>query len=364
MIPTASLPDYVFRGGEQVWRPPFSARQVELYGLVTQAHKPAIDLLLQRDLVLPSGGAVDYRCAHENVIVTFGLIERESSGDPVDSQRGYLTEREVSVWCLVADMNAGGRLVWYLPYIYTDSEQTIATGREVFGYPKQLGYFDDGFIGALAGPAAGSTTIQTLAIDPFDPDERAVKRDMISIERVPGAGAIASQPSILQELELFFPHGLSVDPGLPSGPLGAPSGTITVAGSAPPARRPGLPPWITGILSALEGKVLTGDPSDLILDLVSNPTLVFLKQFRDITCATKACYQAVTEAPLAIDVVGADYEMLDPSLFRLTIENWASDPVARELGIDAGAPIIPDRAFRATFGFDIQLGLEVWRAPT
>ena len=38
---------------------------------------------------------------------------------------------EVSVWCLVADVNAGGRLGWYLPYVFTDSPQTMATGREV-----------------------------------------------------------------------------------------------------------------------------------------------------------------------------------------------------------------------------------------
>ena len=40
MIPAANLPDYVFRGGEQVWRPPFSARQVELYGFVMPGLTP------------------------------------------------------------------------------------------------------------------------------------------------------------------------------------------------------------------------------------------------------------------------------------------------------------------------------------
>jgi len=128
LIPRSYLPDYVDRGGEQVWRPPARARKVDLYGFVIPADQSAIDLLLERDLVHPSGGAVDYRCAHKHVVVTFGTIGRESSCDPVDSQRGYITESEVSVWCLVADVKARGRLLWYLPYIFTDSAVTVATG--------------------------------------------------------------------------------------------------------------------------------------------------------------------------------------------------------------------------------------------
>jgi hypothetical protein len=118
------------------------------------------------------------------------------------------------------------------------------------------------------------------------------------------------------------------------------------------------------MLSAVEGRTLTGNPNDLIADLVTDTTLVFLKQFRDVSCATKACYQAVIEAPLAVQPLGASYERLDPGLFELTVQSWASDPIAEELGIPAGQAIVPERAFRASFGFDILLGLEVWRAPT
>ena len=118
------------------------------------------------------------------------------------------------------------------------------------------------------------------------------------------------------------------------------------------------------MLNAVEGRTLTGSPSDLITDLVTDTTLVFLKQFRDVSCATKACYQAVVEAPLSIELLGASYERLDPALFELTVQSWASDPIAEELGIPADRPIVPERAFRAGFGFDILLGLEVWRAPT
>jgi hypothetical protein len=332
---------------------------------VIAADKSRIDALLHRDLVHPSGGAVDYRCVHRHVVITFGTIGREFSLDPVDGKRGYISEREVSVWCLAADMNGGGRLVWYLPYIFTDSEQTVATGREIFGYPKQLGYFDDDYPQRL-GPDGGTTTVRTLAIDPFGPDEPAIKRDMLSITRArggtpepPPAGA-----SVVDELALFFPDGLAVGAGVPRGPAARPTGRITPPGAQPPPRKPAPAPWIQGMLDAVEGRTLTGDPSDLITDLVTDTTLVFLKQFRDVSCATKACYQAVIEAPLAVVPLGASYERLDRGLFELTVQSWASDPMAEELGIAAGQPIVPERAFRARFGFDILLGLEVWRAPT
>ena len=98
--------------------------------------------------------------------------------------------------------------------------------------------------------------------------------------------------------------------------------------------------------------------------MVLNPTLVFLKQFRDATCPTKACYQAVVEAPLAVEPVGARFRALDPGDFTITIEDWASHPLAYDFGIPAKTPLTPEYAFRAEFGFDIMLGEEVWRAST
>ncbi|MGH9223609.1 MAG: hypothetical protein ACRD2W_07430, partial [Acidimicrobiales bacterium] len=146
-----------------------------------KADRSAIDALLMEALVEPSGGAVDYRCAHDHVMVTFATIERLASGDPTDSKRGYMSEREVAVWCLVADPAAGNRLAWYLPYVFTDSGQTVVTGREVYGYPKQIGIFEDDFLAKLE--TGGDTFVSALAIDPFHPDEPSVVRPMIAVTR-------------------------------------------------------------------------------------------------------------------------------------------------------------------------------------
>jgi hypothetical protein len=361
VIPVSYLPDYVERGGQQVWRPPYCANQVELYGFVVQADRAAIDSLVLRDLVLPTGHTLDYRCAHPNVIITFGQIAEEASLDPVDKRRGYLAEREVSIWCLVADMNAPGRLVWYLPYIFTDSEQTIATGREIFGYPKQLGRFDEDYPAGLARDG-GTTTIRSLTIDPFSPTSQATYRDVLSVTRKPGARQLDRQETIAAELPLLFPGGFATDTARPSGPALRPSASIRSADAPPPRSARAHRPWLKGVVGAMRGKALRGDAAQLITGLIDNPTLVFLKQFRDVACASKACYQAVVEAPLAFHTVGASYQPLAPEAFELTINNYASEPIADELGVDSSKPVPVEYAFHANFGFDIQLGLEVWRA--
>jgi len=239
-----NLPDYVERGGEQVWRPPYTARQVDLYGFVAPADQAAIDELLQRDLVLPSGYAVDYRCAHPNIVVTFGAIGHEASDDPIDSARGYITEREVSIWCLVADVAATGRLLWYLPYIFTDSGQTVATGREVYGYPKQLGYFDSSYPEKL-GDAGGTTTVRALAISPYAPSTRAEPRAMVSVKRKPGPASLTgARAGLIDDLASMFYPGVKVNASLPYGPGPEPSATITTTKTPPPRKAKSTPPWI------------------------------------------------------------------------------------------------------------------------
>ena len=110
--------------------------------------------------------------------------------------------------------------MWYLPYIFTDSQQTVSTGREVYGYPKQLGVYDPAFPAAL-GDAGGVTTVSGLAIDPYAPTTLAIQREMISVARKPGGATLFGAPSLIGQLGSFF-GGVSVNASLPSGPGSAP----------------------------------------------------------------------------------------------------------------------------------------------
>ena len=213
MIPE-NLPDYVDRGGRQVWRPPYMARETEVFGFVVECRREAIDRLLRRDLVEPSGGALDYRCARDRVAILFARIGRLASADHRDTLRGYVSELEVSVWCLAADVLAGGRLVWYLPYVFVDSGQAAASGREVYGYPKQMATFEPRYPERLASPGT-TTTVKAQAIDRYDPDAKAVPRPMISATRSPGAGQ--RRPDGVAGLIGHVAADLAVDRSLPYG---------------------------------------------------------------------------------------------------------------------------------------------------
>lgn len=357
------LPDYVERGGGLVYRPPYTARQAVLDGFVVKADQAAIDALLQHDLVAPTGGAVAYQAVHDHVIVAFTRIGELASVDATDRQRGCMSELEVSVWCLVADVHAGDRLCWYLPYVFTDSPQTMATGREVYGYPKQTGTFSGG--APLGLPPGGRAAVDALCIDPFGPYETAVSRPIIAVERsATASGPLVPMPpeaTLLDEVERLFPGPLSVSATFSTGPTAAKL-KITPPGQQPPSNP--KPPWagkppLTSFATASFG---APKPS-LVASLVADPTLVFLKQFRDVTCPTKACYQAVIEAPLQLDFVGASYHAYAADDLTVEIADWASHPIARDLGTTSGAPLTVERAFRAEFGFDTLLGEELWRRP-
>ena len=361
MIPE-NLPDYVDRGGRQVWRPPYTARGVKLFGFVVDANAKAIDGLLERDFNEPAGGAVDYRCAHSSVIVIFAAIDRLASEDPRDECRGYISEREVSVWCLAADVAAGNRLLWYLPYVFVDAGQAVASGREVYGYPKQIGFFEDDYPDKLEN--GGKTTVCAPAIDQFGVDAKAIPLPMLSADHQPAGGpAPADEFSKLRER---FTTGLDINDRAPFGPGPRPSGAITPIGAPPPSRGTvsTRPAWAgRRVLDTQLGRGQIESAGALVGEMVENPTLIFLKQFRDVSCPTKACYQAIVEAPLAIHLSKATYTALHKQAFKLTVADWDSHPIASDLGLDPGE-LSPELVFQAGFDFDIQLGLEVWRSPT
>ena len=356
------LPDYVELNGRQVWRAPYTARNSKVFGFVMPADRIAIEALLQKALVEPAGNAVDYRCAHDHVLFTFADIEEMASGEPPDDGRGHMRERELSIWCLAADMHAPGRLVWYLPYVFTDTGQTVATGREVYGYPKQMGAFSRGYPAKLE--VGGATTVRALSIDPFSADQPAELRAMVSVNRrqlMPHESEVVPiGATLLDEFQNLFPGELEATADLPFGPRPPAKAVITRADAPPPPRTPPVPPWVRRVLDAFGGKALSIDSFDLVVAMANNPTLVFLKQFRDASCTTKACYQAIIEAPLAVRVTQSWYTPLKADLFEVTVEDWASHPIASDLGITTRKPV---HAFRATLDFDIQLGHEVWRAP-
>ena len=156
-----------------------------------------------------------------------------------------MSELEVSVWCLAADATAGSRLVWYLPYVFVDSGQAVASGREVYGYPKQIGLFEDDYPDAL-GERGDDHGLRRWRSIRSAPNEEARLRPMISAERQPPSrrgrrpAGRASPTSWI-----CSPRGSRSRRTLPFGPAAAAvggdhAGRRSAAAPAPAATVPGL----------------------------------------------------------------------------------------------------------------------------
>jgi hypothetical protein len=375
VTPIRNLPDYVENGGrQQVYRHPYTASGVTLLGLVVPACSRKIDAVLDRDLNGPSGGAVHYASASPDVVITFTAVKRLASRDRPDSDKGYLTEREVAIWCLAAD-RANKRLVWYPPYILPDSDRAMTAGREVYGYPKQVAFFDRQYRHCLEA-TGGDTVIKTMAIECYDSNSHAKRQSLCTLHRThteydtaaeePGDGLTMRAVEHAYDVHNreFAVHTDRLVRERPPQ-----SAVITVGGALPPRPPAPTPPYHKPPLLPMP-EPLGRNNHDLVTELATNPTVVFLKQFRDVTCPGKACYQAVIEAPLSIHHIDhgtpPTFRELPPDLLHLSFPHLDSHPIEAELGIRTDeSPVFPSRAFEINhMTFDILTGLEVWRAPT
>jgi hypothetical protein len=91
--------------------------------------------------------------------------------------------------------------------------------------------------------------------------------------------------------------------------------------------------------------------------LLTEPTMVFLKQFRDVADGHRACYQAIVEAPSRL--VDLRQAGVLAGEYRVTISQYASHPILDEIGLEAQSAL---RGWYVDFDFDMEIGKEVWKA--
>jgi hypothetical protein len=94
----------------------------------------------------------------------------------------------------------------------------------------------------------------------------------------------------------------------------------------------------------------------LVEDLLAGQVRqVFLKQFRDAADGTRACYQAVVEAPIQVTRLS-----FTPSLteWDVTIHPLDSHPIGQELGVESGRALM---AYEAELDMVVLTGTEVGR---
>ncbi len=315
---------YIQRGGEQAFAPPFEQTGTKLKGWLLPADLAAQQATVDRYLNAPMGGqsGFTYRALMPAVLFAIAPIAATRSLTEPDSGYGYTPETDVAFWMLVGRGHESGgswhldALLWFLPYVFVDVPMTMATGREVYGYPKELAY--------LTWPAGPNDALvlraETMVLPVYSPDTKLVRAPIIEVKRTSG------EPSLLEG-------------------LGAELGSLTAA--------------FAHLGLKEDAEVVKALASSL---LKLEVPMVFLKQFRDVIDPLAACYQTIIESPARVSSFPIGWPTLRE--VAITIYDYASHPIASELGLgtpeNGALTLTIPIGVEVHFDFIVELGVQMW----
>ncbi|MEL6574739.1 MAG: hypothetical protein AAFU72_03565 [Pseudomonadota bacterium] len=305
-------PFYVDRGGEQVYRAPFRAENVDFWGFLLKADKAKMQASIC-DLCLngPSNSPGRFQIAMPYALVVFNNMTALTSIDPPFNIRGVFPEKEHAIWTLVEDTVAN-RLYWFQPYIFVDNAYALSMGREIYGFPKALGFFD--LPQVAEHPARMS--MDTVVVPKFGKGLPASKERLIEVTRI-GEG---------------------------------------IGGLRPVRDAVALARTIKDVLRE------AGEDAELIRNELHdlwnlNVMMVFLKQFRAAGDTTRADYQAITTIDCKATKFHGGHILLSP--YTVQIHDYDSHPIRKDLGLKEG-PLKPIVSFWSRFDFWIGPGATLW----
>lgn len=299
-------PAYIDYGALMTPPAPFRSLGTTLYGFWAKADVERITALCEKVFDKPTDGAVRCKPLGGYVMLSWGSIERVVSRTPPYDQRGGVHEPQVAIWVPVALSDRPGapwRFAMFVPYMWLDNAMSLATGRELFGYPKSWGW--PGF-----GPPVWN--LDVFGLD-YTPDALADRHPLLEVTEREGRPAAEANLTSLADAARHAARELLRD-GLSLG-------------------------------------------ESMIADLVGHrlPN-VFLKQFRDVSDGLAASLQ---------QVVQADYRVLrlEASPLRgehdLTVHELDSHPVTRELGLESQ---VLELGYKVAMDFDVDDGRVLWDA--
>ncbi len=289
---SAQRPAYIERGGEQELLPPCGLYGSQFYVFILQGNRANLQNLLDRLFNRPSGGALKYEAFSDYVAVMFTHVDRLTSTEP---SQGWAAYGDIAMWVPLIDRQ--GLLPsfkMYPVYMVVDNGSTMATGREIYGFPKEMGWFVEPQIPEFIGDLA----VDVTGYRADSPTKQSIRNRLYTVQRATGNtpaafSPLASARQVLEEIEkaMTVLHGES-----------------------------------------LEDKFIVG--FDIFKNMFSIPALG-LKQIRDIQLPSNAVFQSVVEAPLGITQF-RDARLLTDK-YTFTLNDLASHPVANDTGLKVGA---------------------------
>jgi len=300
-------------GSKKTFRPPYTISGVRLYGFLLPADAATLDQTIGDALDAPDG-SVTYRSALPIVLLSFTELGRLAASDPPDAGVGWVSEKEMTTWVLAARESKGlaDALAWYIPYIVVDSPDALLTGREVEGFPKEMGnivvdpkgFAAEAWVFPKFSPA---TEVTCMPVAKATPTAQPPTAGVVWRTLEDALGGLAKE---------IFKEG----PLLPSLKLAV----------------------------------------DMVASLLKKELgLVFLKQERDVGDGGMACYQAVTEAP--VKVTGFRGGGLLDGQYAIEVASFDSHPMVADLGLDP-AVLGSVKGFWLDFDFVLEKGKVIWQA--
>lgn len=292
VLPNEASPDYVDGGiGLPVFRGPYLQKDVNLAAFLYRADVKALTALCDQVLNGTASSPYRYVPLTSNIMLVYADM-LVSSLNERDSKIGSIPETEVGFWVLTVAMQKTSHgevphhLAWFLPTLFVDESNSIATGREVYGFNKQAGEFRKPQ--EIYSPRF---TADVLGFKKFTPDAIAQKERLLEVNF-----AAREQP------------------------------------------QPGWSDW-QSVRNFFAGEIMNNIRSDMsssiigfaVQALVNHIPLVFLKQMRSASNVGKASYQKIVEAPLQISEFYTGARLAQ--FYTLSITHLESHPLAEMLGL-------------------------------
>jgi hypothetical protein len=234
---------------------------------------------------------------------------------------GYMPDKECAFFVPLCIKPRGSlvptRFALWVPYLMIDNSIGMAMGREIWGFPKE--------IGSMSMPLAPTDPARFVAtatlFETFSMETKGVEKPLLTVSKTGSLGP----------LETAWHDALA---------FGA---------------------WVVSVLKDGVIDDLAMLPEFAALALAREVPVINLKQFRDAADGRRACYQALTRVGLQVEKVHGG-GLLDGE-YTLDITPCASHQVAKDLGLSGNR-------VRAKYGFWVDMDLKMpageilWQAQT
>jgi hypothetical protein len=176
---TQSLP-YSRLPNEMLGYPPIAASSAFMQAMFIDGDQAAQQRFCDASLNNFPNPNCTFQVMSPLVLVTVISVQNMHSLDVIDINRGVVGEIDVAFWSLVRCSFLDGspsELMWHPSFMFVDSGPAMASGREIYGYPKAVSTVTR----AHSHPSRPELVVNCLHFPKFAADQRAETADLVRI---------------------------------------------------------------------------------------------------------------------------------------------------------------------------------------